>query len=184
MLTHSHIPDHHYISDSYAENRTYVLSVLGRRSSWLEPAEREALFHDACVVLLEKQRDGRLDASQMGGSQVRAYLTQTALHKAFDEHSRAGRRLSVSLDAEGFDPGLASSAASVEERVLTRDETRRVRDALARLPRRRELVVTLRLLFGLSPLEIQGRLGVSERVYRRELERGRRTVAATLRAGA
>src|SRR5262249_9030991 len=100
------LPSLDHASSDYERHRDYVLAVLSRRCGWLHPSHREALFHDAYAVFLEKQRDGHLDTGVMRTPQVRAYLTQTALNKAMDEGKRAGRRRSVSLDDEdlGIDP--------------------------------------------------------------------------------
>src|SRR5262245_44058844 len=84
----------------YEDHRAYVLGVLGRRCFWMDPSDREALLHDAFAVLLEKQSSGQLDTAALTTSQLRAYLTQTALNKAMDEGKRAWRRRSVSLDDE------------------------------------------------------------------------------------
>src|SRR6266516_2788462 len=129
----------------YEQHRAYVLGVLGRRCRWLDASDREATLHDAYVVLLEKQRSGELDPARMHEEQVRAYLTQTALHKALDERKRAWRRLTVPLDGE------------------------RLREIVAGLPERQQLVVKLRYFLERTPQEIQRDLGVSERVYRRAL---------------
>jgi RNA polymerase sigma factor (sigma-70 family) len=159
----------------YQEHRRYVLSVLSRRCGWLEPSRREDLLHDAFVVLLEKQQSGALQLDLMPPGQVRAYLTQTALHKALDERKRASRRRSVSLDAEEQGE-LSSTEPSIEERVIARDDTRRLGDAVAHLPERRRRVIKLRYFLGYGPQQVQRQLGVSRDVYRHELERGTRAV--------
>jgi RNA polymerase sigma factor (sigma-70 family) len=168
-------------STDYQENRRYVLGVLGRRCRWLEPCEREDIFHDAYLVLLEKLAGGTLDAGDMPAGQVRAYLTQTAIHKALDQGKRASRRRSVSLDRDDA-AELRSPEPSIEERVIARDDARRLDDAVTRLPERRQQVIKLRYYLGCDPRQIQERLGVSRDVYRHELERGTRAVTAALAA--
>jgi RNA polymerase sigma factor (sigma-70 family) len=155
-----------------------VLAVLARRCGWLDPSDREALFHDAYAVLLEKQRDGHLEVGAMRAPQIRAYLTQTALNKAMDESKRAGRRRSVSLDDEdlGLDP--ADPGRDLDEHLVSRFYEARIREIVAELPGRQQTVVKLRFFFDRTPDEIQQYLGVSERVYRRELERATRHIAA------
>jgi RNA polymerase sigma factor (sigma-70 family) len=161
----------------YEQHRDYVLAVLARRCGWLDPSDREALFHDAYAVLLEKQRNGHLDFDAMRTPQIRAYLTQTALNKAMDEGKRAGRRLSVSLDDErlGFDP--ADSARELDEQLASRLDDARIREIVAELPERQQLVIKLRFFFNRTPQEIGRFLGVTDRVYRRELERATRHIA-------
>lgn len=161
----------------YEQHREYVLAVLRRRCGWLDPTDREALLHDAYAVFLEKQRDQQLDVSMMRPPQIRAYLTQTALNKAMDEGKRAGRRRSVSLDDDdlGLDP--ADPEKELDEHLAARLDEARVREIVAELPERQQLVIKLRFFFDRAPLEIQRYLGVTERVYRRELERATRHLA-------
>ena len=161
----------------YEEHRDYVLAVLRQRCGWLDPSDREALLHDAYAVFLEKQRDGRLNTAQMRAGQIRAYLTQTALNKAMDEGKRAGRRRNVSLDDEnlGIDP--ADPGRGLDERLDARFDEARVREIVAELPERQQLIVKLRFLFDRSPQEIQRYMAITERVYRRELERATRRLA-------
>lgn len=159
----------------YEEQRDYVLAVLRRRCGWLAPDEREAVFHDAYAVLLEKERDGELDTAEMHGNQLRAYLTQTALFKALDEGKRAERNRSEPLDDAGaFE---ADEARPIEDSISAEMEGARVREIVQELPRRRAAIVKLRFFFERSPDEIQDLLGVSSRVYRRELERAVKQIA-------
>jgi RNA polymerase sigma factor (sigma-70 family) len=161
----------------YEEHREYVLSVLARRCGWLDPSDREALFHDAYAVFLEKQREGQLDISAMRPPQVRAYLTQTSLNKAMDEGKRAGRRRSVSLDNEDLGIEPADPQRDIDERLAARYDDARVREIVAKLPERQQIVIKLRFFFNRTPQEIQHYMGITERVYRRELERASRTLA-------
>ncbi len=170
----------------YEEHRDYVLAVLARRCGWLDPADREGLFHDAYAVFLHKQRDGQLDATAMRPPQVRAYLTQTALNKAMDEGKRAGRRRSVSLDDEDLGIEPPDPARTLDEQLASRFEDAKVREIVARLPERQQLVIKLRYFFNRTPQEIQRHMQITERVYRRELERATRQLAesfALLRDG-
>jgi RNA polymerase sigma factor (sigma-70 family) len=164
-------------SSPYEQHRDYVLAVLGRRCGWLEPGDREAILHDAYAVFLEKQRDGLLDTAAMRGPQVRAYLTQTALNKAMDESKRVGRRRSVSLDNEdlGIDP--IDPGRGIDERVASTFDDARIREIVAELPERQQTIIKLRFFFDRTPDEIQRFMGMTERVYRRELERATRHIA-------
>ncbi len=163
-------------STPYEEHRDYVLGVLARRCGWLDPSDREALFHDSYAVFLQKQRDRQLDVDAMRPPQVRAYLTQTALNKAMDEGKRAGRRRSVSLDDEALGIEPLDPHRHLDEELAARFDDARVREIVAELPQRQQVVIKLRFLFGRSPEEIQRYLGVTERVYRRELERASRRI--------
>jgi RNA polymerase sigma factor (sigma-70 family) len=162
------------IYSPYEEHRKYVLSVLGRRCAWLDASDREGLLHDAYTVLLEKQREGTLQLSEMRPAQIRAYLTQTALNKALDEGKRAGRRRSVPLLDDAYESFAPSPAH--DELVAARMEGARVREIVAELPERQQQIVSLRFFFDWTPRQIGRYLGVTERVYRRELERGLRHI--------
>lgn len=161
----------------YDEHREYVLGVLARRCGWLDPSDREALLHDAYAVFLEKLRDGLLNVDEMSAAQVRAYLTQTALNKAMDEGKRVGRRRAVSLDAATLGTEPADPGPGLDERLSSRLHDARVREIVAQLPERQQLIVKLRFFFNRTPQDIQRYLGITERVYRRELERASRQLA-------
>jgi RNA polymerase sigma factor (sigma-70 family) len=183
MITHAqNSPRLAHLSPArYQENRRYVLGVLGRRCLWLDPSQREDVFHDAYLVLLEKLESGALGVDEMPAGQVRAYLTQTAIHKALDQGKRASRRRNVSLDRDDC-AELRSPEPTIEEHVIVRDDARRLREAVTDLPDRRQKVVKLRYYLGCDPQQIQDQLGVSRDVYRHELERGTRAVVQALAA--
>jgi RNA polymerase sigma factor (sigma-70 family) len=164
-------------SGEYEQHRDYVLTVLARRCAWLDPSDREALLHDAFAIFLEKRRDGLLDGAAMRPQQVRAYLTQTALNKAMDEGKRAGRCRSISFDGEASGMEPIAPERDFDERIADSFNDARVREIVAELPDRQQTVVKLRFYFELTPDEIQRYLGVSQRVYRRELERAIRRIA-------
>jgi RNA polymerase sigma factor (sigma-70 family) len=164
-------------STPYEQHRDYVLAVLARRCGWLDPSDREAIFHDAYAVFLEKTRDGYLDVSVMCAPQVRAYLTQTSLNKAMDESKRAARRRTVSLDDETLSLDPADPGRGLDERLGAGFDDARVREIVAELPERQQTIIKLRYFLDRTPGEVQRCLGISERVYRRELERATRHIA-------
>jgi RNA polymerase sigma factor (sigma-70 family) len=182
-VTHTTQASHPAVTP-YELHREYVLKVIAKRCRWIAPSDREALLHDAYVVLLEKLHDGRLALAQMDDPQIRAYLPRTALHKALDERKRTGRRPSIPLDAgednEGTTIELSSQEPSVEQQAFAHEQHTRLREELAAMPRRRQLVLAMRWWLGDTPNEIQRQLGVTERVYRRELERGTRVLTESL----
>jgi RNA polymerase sigma factor (sigma-70 family) len=159
----------------YEAHRDYVLGVLGRRCGWLNADDREAVFHDAYAVMLEKEQDGALDPAAMHARQVRAYLTQTAINKALDEGKRAERNRTESLGERAF--AEPDAARSPEEVAVASFDSARVREIIAELPKRRQAIVKLRFYFERTPEEIQNYLEISERTYRRELERALKYVA-------
>ncbi len=153
-----------------------MLAVLARRCGWLDPSDREALFHDAYALVLEKEQQGQLDLEQMHERQVRAYLIQTSLNKALDEGKRAERRLTTALDDDAA--GQPDVAERLEERVVSAMEGAPVREIVAELPARQQAIVKLRFYFERSPQEVQKLLGMTERTYRRQLERAMKKMAA------
>src|SRR3954470_18673071 len=140
----------------------------------MEPDEREEIFQEAYLVLLERERDGRLDLGEMAPAQVRAFLTQTAINKALDEGKRAGRSRSVPL--EDAELTVADEARAPEDVASAGLEGARLREIVGDLSERKRAIVKLRFFFERSPGEIQQFLGISERVYRRELERAMREI--------
>jgi hypothetical protein len=77
------------------------------------------------------------------------------------------------------DAALAAPDAgrSPEERAAASLDRARLREIIAELPRRRQAIVKLRFFFERTPEEIQRYLGITERAYRRELERAMRQIA-------
>jgi DNA-directed RNA polymerase specialized sigma24 family protein len=124
----------------YEQHRDYVLGVLARRCGWLARDEREAVFHDAYALLLEKARDGVLEPGAMHAHQVRAYLTTTAIHKALDEGKRAERRRTEPL-GEGplAEPDAGRGPDELADASM---DCARVREIVAELPERRQAIVT------------------------------------------
>jgi RNA polymerase sigma factor (sigma-70 family) len=158
---------------AYDQHRPYVLAVLSRRCRWLADDEREALLHDAWAIMLEKERTGVLDVAAMSAEQVRAYVTQTALNRALDEGRRARTR-DAPLD-EGAE--VAAPAVSLHEVVDAGVEADRLREIVSELTPRQQTIVKLRFFFDRSPREVQALLGLTERAYRRDLERALALVA-------
>ena len=172
-------------AESYTDQREYVLRVLRRRCRWLAADELEAVFHDAYALMLEKARDGALELAVMHPRQVQAYLTQTAINKALDEGKRAERKRSEPLgDAPLAEP---DTSPALDELVATSMDSARIREIVAELPERRQAIIKLRFFFDRTPEEIQGYLGITERAYRRDLERALRHLSeryALVRDGA
>jgi RNA polymerase sigma factor (sigma-70 family) len=151
-----------------------VLAVLARRCGWLDYDEREAIFHDAYTVMLEKERDGAIEPAEMHSNQVRAYLTQTAINKALDEGKRAERKRTEPIGERALaEPDVAPAP---DEAAASHLEGAVVREIVAELPARRQAIIKLRFFFERTPDEIQRMLAISSRVYRRELERGVRHI--------
>jgi RNA polymerase sigma factor (sigma-70 family) len=135
-------------------------------------ADLEAVFRDAyrrvvgVAARVLGSRDEAEDVAQevflrFGRSAVPAgeavgWLCVAAAHTALN-HLRTGRRRAFREEAAGADRAVAPDVADA---VVTRDERRRVRAALARLPRRQAVALVLRHS-GLSYAEVAAALDLS-----------------------
>jgi DNA-directed RNA polymerase specialized sigma24 family protein len=153
----------------YERHKLAVLHLLRRRCPWLAADEREVAYHDAYATLLEKHRDGALDMDAMHDRQVRSYLMTAAIHRGLWEGARAERKRTTPVENPGA--YLVDASPSAEERMVAASETGPVRELVEELPERRRAVIKLRFWLDRSPREIQAFLGISERAYRKELER-------------
>jgi RNA polymerase sigma factor (sigma-70 family) len=160
----------------YTGHRQHVLGILARRCPWLDAGDHENVFHDAYAIMLEKERNGTLDTTGMHPAQVSAYLVQTALNRALDEGRRAWRKRSVPLEVDQ-DAYADDHAAPLEDLVREEGDRARVAEIVAELPERQQAIIKLRFFFDRAPAEIQRFLGLTERVYRRELERAMNHIA-------
>lgn len=100
--------------------------------------------------------------SVVPASEAARWLSVAATHAALN-HLRSGRRR-VSREERAHQEGRAGASAAVSpdvaDTVVTRDEHRRVRTALARLPRRQAVALVLRHS-GLSYAEVAAALDLS-----------------------
>jgi RNA polymerase sigma factor (sigma-70 family) len=152
-----------------------VLGLLRGRCPWLADDEREAIYHDAYATLLEKDREGTLDVERMHDRQVRSYLMTAAIYRGLHEGKRHERkRTKPEADAGVLTP---DPTLPVEERVAAASEAAPIREILEELPERRRALIKLRFWLDRSPDEIQAFLGISERTYRKEIERAFRQLA-------
>jgi RNA polymerase sigma factor (sigma-70 family) len=94
--------------------------------------------------------------SSVPAAAATGWLSVAAAHTALN-HLRSGRRRASREEAVGH---VDSMAPDVAETIVTRDERRRVRAALARLPRRHAVALVLRHS-GLSYAEVAAALDLS-----------------------
>ncbi|MFB9364221.1 sigma-70 family RNA polymerase sigma factor [Actinoplanes nipponensis] len=94
--------------------------------------------------------------SAVPAAEAPGWLSVAAAHTALN-HLRTGRRRAWREEAAG---GGAAVSPDVADTVVTRDERRRVRAALARLPRRQAVALVLRHS-GLSYAEVAAALDLS-----------------------
>ena len=132
------------------------------------------MLHDAYVVLLEKggPRALGIDADPW---KARAYVTQTAIHKALDEGKRVGRKRTRALGENALE--LADAGPAPDAHIASSEQSALVRKIVRELPIRQRAIVDLRFYRDWSPAEIQSFLGISSRTYRRHLERAVRAIA-------
>ncbi|HWH01435.1 MAG TPA: sigma-70 family RNA polymerase sigma factor [Pilimelia sp.] len=94
--------------------------------------------------------------SAVPAAQAPGWLSVAAAHTALN-HVRSGRRRALREEAAGTGEAVCPDVA---DEVVTLDERRRVRAALARLPRRQAVVLVLRHS-GLSYAEVAAALDLS-----------------------
>ena len=97
--------------------------------------------------------------SSVPAGEAPGWLSVAAAHTALN-HLRSGRRRAAREEAAGQGVGPDGVRADVADDVVTRDERRRVREALARLPRRQAVALVLRHS-GLSYGEVAAALDLS-----------------------
>ena len=113
--------------------------------------------------------------SSVPAAQARGWLCVAAGHTALN-HLRSGRRRAAREEAAVPAAGDAHVVPDVADAVVTREERRRVRAALSRLPRKQALALVLRHS-GLSYAEVAAALDLSpgsvgtESALREEMDR-------------
>jgi len=126
---------------AYPRVVTVAARVLGSRDDAEDVAQEVFLAFGRCSV----------PAGEAGG-----WLSVAAAHTALN-HLRSGRRRALREEAAEGGDAIAPDAADV---VVARDERRRVRAALARLPRKQAVALVLRHS-GLSYAEVAAALDLS-----------------------
>jgi RNA polymerase sigma factor (sigma-70 family) len=115
--------------------------------------------------------------SSVPAGQAQGWLSVAAAHTALN-HLRSGRRRATREEAAGDGDAVS---ADIADEVVTLDERRRVRAALARLPRRQAVALVLRhsglsyaevaAALDLSPASVGTTVRRSESALRKELNR-------------
>lgn len=145
--------------------------VLGYASRLLggDRAEAEDVTQEAMLRLWKLAPDWR-----PGEARVTTWLYRVVTNLCMD---RLRRRRSVDIDAI---PEPEDGAAPVTERLIARDRARALAEALARIPERQRLAVTLRHIEGLANPEIAAILEISVEAVESLTARGKRALARQL----
>jgi len=140
-------------------------------------AHQERVFHTALRILAnrEEARDVTQEAflelhrhaAALREDKVGAWLARVVTNRSLDRVRRRKRLAFVPLPASA--PGDEAGPAAVSERA---EEGRRVRAALAELPRRQREVLTARVLEQHSFVEIARLLAISEGAAKVHFRRG------------
>ena len=110
--------------------------------------------------------------------QVRKYLMTAVLHRALRVGDSAEFKRTQPVEDPGA--GVVDPGRPVDELVALRVEASAIREIVDGLPERRRAVIKLRFWLDRSPPEIQSFLQISERAYRKELERAFNQLAERL----
>jgi RNA polymerase sigma-70 factor (ECF subfamily) len=139
-----------------------------------DPAEAEDVAQEAFLRLWRAAPDWPASG---GGAPVAAWLRRVAINLCLDRLRRRGRWAALDEAAEPPDP-----APSALDRLAAANRAEALAAALAALPDRQRAAVTLRHVEELGNPEIAAALGVSVEAVESLLARGRRRLAAALRA--
>lgn len=137
--------------------------MTGRR------ADAEDAVQDAFLKLWRKAH--RFDANK---ARFRSWFYRIVANAAIDRH-RKWRHAALPHDFEAVDP-----ASGAEQRAADADRGRVLRQALATLPDRQRLAVTLCYLEGLSNVEAAAVLGIGVKAIESLLVRARRSLGRAL----
>ncbi|MEM6618103.1 MAG: RNA polymerase sigma factor [Pseudomonadota bacterium] len=144
-----------------------VLALARRMLS--DMAEAEDVAQEALMRLWKIAPDWRA-----GEAKVSTWLYRVTANLCTD---RLRRRRTTDLDAV---PEQMDDAPSAEVRLMTADRAAALQGALARLPERQRLAVSLRFLSDLPNPEVADIMGVSVDAVESLLARGKRALATAL----
>ncbi|WP_093253900.1 sigma-70 family RNA polymerase sigma factor [Rubrimonas cliftonensis] len=142
-----------------------------------DAAEAEDVAQEAFLRLWRAAPDFSGAGREAGGGSVGGWLRRTTRNLCLDRLRRRGRLAPMEAAPEPSDP-----APSALERVVAADRAAALSAAIAALPDRQRVAVTLRHLEGLANPEIAEALGVGVEAVESLLARARRTLAARLAA--
>jgi DNA-directed RNA polymerase specialized sigma24 family protein len=158
----------------YERHQRAVMGMLAKRFPRFDENERLEIYHEAWARVFAKRARGEEIHS------LRAYLLQTAAAEAMNAVTRGRPPVPIGPD----DPAvttLADGEATVEERVLMRDQVRLARELIDSLDGRQRDLLKLRWDLQLNAHEIRAALGLTHRQYQRLAEEGAAAIASRVR---
>jgi RNA polymerase sigma-70 factor (ECF subfamily) len=148
------------------------LRAYARRFCRRGEAEVEDLVHETYARAIGYERWQEVDSAS-------AFAMRILKNIALDGQRRT--KIASFQAIEDFDRmGLADEAPDPEVTVLSRDELRKLREVVERLPDQVRRVFTLRKVYGLPHKEIAERLGLSVSTVEKHLAKGLRICSEEL----
>jgi RNA polymerase sigma-70 factor (ECF subfamily) len=150
----------------------------------------QAVVYRVALRILEGDEDLAADVAQdtflkafraldgfRGDAPFRSWILSIAANEARGALRKRGRRRETALEKAG---PVRSDTPDAAERAVVRDEVERVRSAMAELPEKQRLAVSLRLDDGLSFREVGELIGSSEGAARVNYHHGVRRLREML----
>lgn len=157
-------------------------TLRGRLGRWsrahggVAAQEFDDLYQDAWCRLLVGHRHGHRPRS------VEGVLRWALRNAVIDEQRRQSRRQVVPLEAAPPE-ALTAGDGDPAERVELLEATRQLLQGFTAVTERQREIVLLADLGDVAPAEVQRRLGISARTYRRDHASARRALGACLENG-
>ena len=148
-----------------------ILAVI--RRNWHDPSEIADLQQDVFVRVYEARRDHPPDSTKA--------FVLTVVRNLLIDRARRARVVSIETMSELESLAIPSQDASPEQHAGARQELRMLEEALGELPARCREVVELRKIDGMSQREVALRLGISEETVQKQIMKGIRALATSLR---
>ena len=162
---------------AYRVHEPAVMGMLCSRYRGLDPDSRYELYHEAWASVLRRRAAG-VEIENLEGYLVCA-TDKLASKRTYGADAR--RRVTFDPTDSAF-AEVADVAETPEEAALSSDEARRVRLLIDELGEAERAVLKLRLDLDLEPAAIRARLRLTERGYRRIVERAGKALLAQFAA--
>lgn len=151
------------LADVYIARRPYLYRLVRRI---VGPGEAEDILQEAFLQSYNAALSRKIVNPQ-------AFMLVTARNLALNFIGRAERRLSSPLE-EMFDAEVANLTRTIEESYISEEKFHVFCRAISRLPPACRRVFIYKKIYGLSQKEIAGRLGISDSMVEKHIEKGMR----------